>query len=90
MPNITFSVSKNLYERLKKYPEIKWSTLYRQTIEQYLDKLENPNIISMKDLREKLRKRGITMNDLTHEQVIENIKITRDLEWERTYSTQTD
>jgi len=90
MPNVTFSVPQVLYERMKKYPEIKWSTLYRQTIEQYLEKLENNTIITMKELREKLKKKGITMENLTHEQVIENYKKTRDLKWERTYLTPTD
>jgi hypothetical protein len=89
MPNITFSVSDVLYEKMKKFPEIKWSTLYRQTIEQYLEKLEHPNIIPITELREKLRKNGITMDDLTHEQVIENYKKMKELEWERTSSIRT-
>ena len=90
MPNITFSVSEELFERMKNYPEIKWSTLYRQTIEDYLNKFDIPNAIPIKVLRERLKKRGITFDDLTHEQVIESYKKIKELKWERTYSTRMD
>ena len=89
MPNITFSVPDELHERMKKYPEIKWSTLYRQMIESYLEKLEHPNRIPITKFREILLKKGITMDDLTHEQVIENYKKIKELEWERTSSIRT-
>jgi len=74
MPNITFSVSKDLYEKMKQYPEIKWNTLFLKWIEPYLDKLEYPNIQSISELRDRLRKKGISMDDLTHEKIIESYK----------------
>jgi len=40
MPNITFSVDADLYKRMKKYPEIKWSEILRRSIVDYLKKLE--------------------------------------------------
>lgn len=64
---------------MKKYPEIKWSTLYRQTIENYLKKFDRPNAVPMKALRERLKKKGITFDDLTHEQVIESYKKIKEL-----------
>ena len=79
MPDITFSISEELHNRMKKFPEIKWSTLYLRTIEQYLEKLEFQYTIPITELREKLRKKGITMDDLTHEQAIENYKKMREL-----------
>ncbi len=89
MPNITFSVSKELYEKMKKYSEIKWSSLYRKMIEQYIEKLEHSNIQLISELRNQLRKKSITMDDLTHEKIIESYKKMRELEWERFYSTRT-
>ena len=89
MTNVTFSVPDELYEKMKKYPEIKWSTLYRQMIEQYIDKLENPNSMPITELRASLKHKGLSMEDLTHEQCIESYKKMRELKWERLYSIQT-
>ena len=61
MPNITFSVTDDLNNRMKKFPESKWSTLYRQIIEQYLEKFENPTSIPIKELRAKLNQKGLSM-----------------------------
>ena len=88
MPNITFSVNENLYTRMKRFPEIKWSTLYRQTIERFLEKFENPNVMSITELRERLKKKGITFDDIHIDKAIELFKKGRELEWERTFSTQ--
>lgn len=89
MPNITFSVPNELYKRMKKFPEIKWSTLYRQMIKKYLDKFEEQDAIPITVLRDRLKNRGISMEDLTHEQVFNSYKKMRELEWERIYSIQT-
>ena len=90
MPNITFSVSEDLYKRMKKFKEIKWSTLYRQMIERYLDKLENLNIEKITELREKLIREGFSMEDIPFDKAVEIYKKMRQLGWERTYSIQTD
>ena len=90
MPNITFSVSEDIYKRMKKFNEIKWSTLYRQTIERYLEKLESPNIENITELRERIRKDGISMEDIPFDKAVEIYKKMRKLEWERAYSTQID
>ena len=90
MPNITFSVNDELFERMKNFPEIKWTTLYRQTIEAYLDKLESPNSISVAELRDRLKNKGLSFDDLPLDKAIESYKKMRELKWERFYSTQTD
>jgi len=90
MPNITFSVSEELYKRMKKFSEIKWSTLYRQIIERYLEKLENPNVEKITELRERIMKKGFSMDDIPFDKAVEIYKKMRQLEWERTYSIQTD
>ena len=90
MPNITFSVSEDLYRRMKKFSEIKWSTLYRQIIERYLEKLENLNIEKITELREKVIIKGFSMDDIPFDKAVEIYKKMRQLEWERTYSIQID
>ena len=90
MPNITFSVSDDLSLRMKKFSEIKWSTLYRQMIERYLEKLENPNIEQIVELRDRVVKKGFSMDDIPFDKAVEIYKKMRQLEWERAYSIQTD
>ena len=40
MANITLSLPEELYQRLKNRPEIRWSEVARQAIQQYLEQLE--------------------------------------------------
>ena len=40
MPNITLSLPEELYRKMKKYPEIKWSVVIRKYLEEYIRKLE--------------------------------------------------
>lgn len=40
MPNVTLSVSKDLYEKMKKHPEIRWSEVVRKSISEKIDDLE--------------------------------------------------
>ena len=40
MTNITLSVPEDLYKRMRKYNEIKWSIVVRDTIEKKLGDLE--------------------------------------------------
>ncbi|MBD3255920.1 MAG: hypothetical protein GF383_12560 [Candidatus Lokiarchaeota archaeon] len=75
---------------MKKFPEIKWTTLYRQTIKHYLDKLETPNSVSAEELRTRLAKKGLKLDDLPLNKAIETYKKMRELKWERFYSTQTE
>lgn len=40
MTNVTFSIRNDVYERMKRYEEIRWSTFVRKAIERRLDDLE--------------------------------------------------
>ncbi len=53
MANITFSVDDNLHRKMKEHPEIKWTEILRRAIIDYLKKIEEIDIISMKDFRNK-------------------------------------
>lgn len=72
MPKITFSVSNKLFRKMRKFPEIKWTILFRQTIKNYLDNLENPDTISSRELRMRTEQKGLSFDDLPMEKVIES------------------
>jgi len=41
MPHITLSIPKELLDRMRKHPEIKWSEVARRAIRRYLMELED-------------------------------------------------
>jgi len=54
MTNITFSVDNDLHKKMKEHPEIKWTEILRQSIINYLKKVEEIDVISVKDFRKRL------------------------------------
>ncbi|TFG01289.1 MAG: hypothetical protein EU542_07155 [Promethearchaeota archaeon] len=40
MTDIKFTISKDIIERMKKYPEIDWERVAKSAVEKYLEKLE--------------------------------------------------
>ena len=40
VPNLTITIPLELYRRLKKHPEIRWSVVIRRYLEEFLRKLE--------------------------------------------------
>ena len=53
MTNITFSVDDDIHKKMKEHPEIKWTEILRQSIIKYLKKVEEIDVISIKDFRER-------------------------------------
>ena len=54
MTNITFSVDDNLHKKMKEHPEIKWTEIFRQSIANYLKKVEEIDVLSVKDFKKRL------------------------------------
>ena len=54
MTNITFSVDDDIHKKMKEHPEIKWTEILRQSIIKYLKKVEEMDVISIKDFRKRL------------------------------------
>ncbi len=54
MTNITFSVDDDIHKKMKEHPEIKWTEILRQSIVNYLKNVEEIDVISIKDFRERL------------------------------------
>ena len=53
MTNITFSVDDEIHKKMKSHPEIKWTEILRQSIINYLEKIAETDVISIKDFRKR-------------------------------------
>ena len=88
MAHITLSISDEIYEQMKKHPEIKWSEVARQSIIKKTLSLRNP--ISGKELLKLLPadvQKSIKSAD--QKQSIEFYKKVKEKEWKRKkYLTQ--
>ena len=85
LPNITLSIPDDIYKKMKKYSEIKWSEVVRKAIVDYLKKLEESKTeISTKDLLKELGNDfKKSLDDLELEKAIDGYKKMRDVEWKR-------
>ena len=54
MTNITFSVDDDLHKQMTEHPEIKWTEILRQSILNYLKKVEEIDELSIEDFRTRL------------------------------------
>ncbi len=54
MTNITFSIDDDIHKKMKEHPEIKWTEILRQSIIKYLKNVEEIDVISIKDFKERL------------------------------------
>ena len=54
MTNITFDIDDDIHKKMKEHPEIKWTEILRQSIINYLKNVEEIDVISIKDFRERL------------------------------------
>ena len=89
MPNITLSIPPDLYRRMKKHPEIKWSEVARKAIAEYLAKIEAEELSSdelLSLLGEDFRKE---LESTPPEKYEEALKKARDAEWKRVSTTPT-
>ena len=48
MTDIKFSISNDVLERMKKYPEINWEKVAQSAVEKYLEKLEVTDKLTLK------------------------------------------
>ena len=92
MPNITLSIPDEIYRKMKKYSEIKWSEIVRKAIVDYLKKLEESKTeISTKELLEELSNDfKKCLDELDFEKALEGYKKMRDEEWKRISTIQTN
>lgn len=85
MTNITFSVDDDLHKRMKSHPEIKWTEILRNVIVNYLKKLEEPDVITVEELRKRLDVETLQMIDgLNESEEIAFYEKAKKMEKERT------
>jgi len=90
MPNITISIPEELYERMRKYSEVKWSEVVRKALTEYIGRLEvrEHRVASSEELAELLRKSKLDVSSISLEKAIEYYEKARELEWKRSYTIQ--
>ena len=54
MPNITISIPKELYDRIKRHPEIRWSVVVREFLKEFLNRIEGVDSIPAEELLKKI------------------------------------
>ena len=89
MPNITLSIPEELYRKMKKYSEVRWSEVARKAIIEYLRKLEGEFKTSTEELLEELGKDVVKeLSEISFERAVEWYKKMREAEWRRSSMTQ--
>jgi len=85
MPNITLSIPEEVYRKMKKYSEVKWSEVARKAIMEYLRKLERT--VSSEELLEELGEDfARELREISLEKAANYYEKAREAEWKR-YST---
>jgi len=90
MVNITVSIPEDLYNKMKKYSEVKWSEVVRKAVIEYIGRLEvmERGVVSSDELAEMLREHGLDVNSINLEKAIEYYDNARELEWKRLSTIQ--
>jgi len=90
MPNITVSIPKDLYEKMKRYSEVKWSEVVRKALTEYIEKLEvtERGVVFSDELSELLREAKLDVSSISLEKAIEHYEMVRELEWKRSSTIQ--
>ena len=84
MTNITFSVDEDLHKKMKEHPEIKWTEILRQAIVNYLKKLEEIDILPIKDFKKRLDPETLKkIGELRDQDEIKFYEKVKELEEER-------
>lgn len=90
MPNITVSIPEELYRKMKRYSEVKWSEVLRKALTEYIGRLETMErgVASSVELAELLKRSKLDMSSISLEKAIEHYERTRELEWKRSSTIQ--
>lgn len=88
MANITLSIPDDVRERMRNYPEIKWSEVVRQAILEYLDKLTGSESFDTSHYARFAERTGVDLSKITIADAEEHYKKMRKLEWDRLSMTQ--
>ncbi|MEM1565471.1 MAG: ribbon-helix-helix domain-containing protein [Candidatus Bathyarchaeia archaeon] len=89
MVNITVSIPEELYKKMKKYSEVRWSEVVRKALADYVRRLEimERGVVPSEKLMELLRESSLDLSDVSLEKALEFYNKARELEWKRLPST---
>jgi predicted CopG family antitoxin len=90
MANITLSIPDDIYKKMKKHREVKWSEVVRRAILEYLKRIEEGGFEMttkelLKELGEEFKK---SLEELSIAKAIEGYEKARDAEWKRISTTR--
>jgi len=90
MVNVTVSIPEDLYSKMKKYSEVKWSEVVRKALIEYIGRLEvkERRVVSSDELSEMLKKSQLDVASISLDKAIEYYERARELEWKRSPTTQ--
>jgi hypothetical protein len=88
MANITLSIPDDVRERMRKYPEIKWSEVVRNAILEYLDRLMGSETHDSSHFAKLAQRTGVRLEEIPLADAERHYKKMRDLEWKRHSSTR--
>ncbi|MEM1986115.1 MAG: ribbon-helix-helix domain-containing protein [Nitrososphaeria archaeon] len=90
MTNITLSIPDELYKKMKKYSEIKWSEVVRKAIIDYIKRIEEGGFkVSAKELLKNLDEEfRREVRELSLDDAIEGFRKMSEEEWRRLYTIQ--
>ena len=91
MVNITISIPEELYNKMKKYSEVKWSEVVRKALADYVGRLEivEGGVVSSEKLVTMLKDLNLDISSVDLAKAIEFYEKGRKLEWKRLSTTQT-
>jgi Arc/MetJ-type ribon-helix-helix transcriptional regulator len=90
MVNITVSIPEELYRKMKKYSEVRWSEVVRKALADYIGRLEvmERGIISSEKLAEMLKESNLDVGSISLEKALDFYEKARELEWKRLSTTR--
>lgn len=91
MTNITISISEELYRKMKKYSEVKWSEVVRKALADYVGRLEivEGGVVPSEKLAAMLKDSNLDVACVSIKEAVEHYEKGRKLEWKRLSTTQT-
>ena len=91
MVNITISVPEELYDRMKRYSEVKWSEVVRKALADYVGRLEivESGVAPSEKLAAMLKDANLDVSCVDLDKAVEYYEKGRKLEWKRLSTTQT-
>lgn len=91
MVNITISIPKELYDKMKRYSEVKWSEVVRKALADYVGRLEivEGGVVSSEKLAAMLKDSNLDVSGIDLGKAVEYYEKGRKLEWKKLSTTQT-